>query len=157
MLFRTIDHYHYRNDILICKTANIPLVTPVEIVDCFICYEIAIANEVQPSKLRAQQHYIKLCTCDGWIHKQCLDEWYAKTTTCPICRTYMSKNYALSVEIINRYRSFLYVYLFIKRYMYSLMKICATLVFIGNLYLSVMHKYIIQDDDDDIYFANDGC
>ena len=53
---------------------------------CFICYEIKITNEKKPMKLKTQQYYIKNCSCDGLIHKHCLDTWYSKTKNCPICR-----------------------------------------------------------------------
>ena len=56
---------------------------------CFVCYEIGIPNEKKPLKLKTQKYYIKSCTCDGLIHKHCLDIWYSTTQICPICREYI--------------------------------------------------------------------
>lgn len=56
---------------------------------CFICYEINIPDERKPMKLKTQKYYIKDCSCDGLIHKYCLDIWYSKTKKCPICREHI--------------------------------------------------------------------
>ena len=53
---------------------------------CFVCYEKSISNEKKPLKLKTQEYYIKSCTCDGLIHKNCLDKWYTFTQKCPICK-----------------------------------------------------------------------
>jgi hypothetical protein len=53
-----------------------------EKLECFICYE----PEIPPIKLNNQKYYNKSCQCDGIVHKTCLDEWYNKTSKCPICR-----------------------------------------------------------------------
>ena len=49
---------------------------------CFICFETDFA----PIKLNSQNIYYKTCSCDGIIHKICLDKWYDNTKDCPICR-----------------------------------------------------------------------
>ena len=54
---------------------------------CFICYE-----EKLPSlKLKNINCYTKNCECNIDIHKKCLDEWYNKNSTCPICIKFMYK------------------------------------------------------------------
>ena len=39
---------------------------------CFICFETDFAL----IKLNSQNNYYKSCSCDGIIHKICLDKWY---------------------------------------------------------------------------------
>jgi hypothetical protein len=53
----------------------------LEINICFICYE----EKIPSLKLKNINCYIKNCDCNIDIHKKCLDEWYNKNSTCPIC------------------------------------------------------------------------
>jgi hypothetical protein len=48
---------------------------------CFICYE----EKIPSLKLKNINCYVKNCDCNIDIHKKCLDEWYNKNSTCPIC------------------------------------------------------------------------
>lgn len=66
--------------------------------DCFICYEM-INNNKKPIRLKSECYYIKKCTCNGWIHKGCLDYWYNKKPVCPICRNNIYKNSDIMVKI----------------------------------------------------------
>lgn len=60
--------------------------------ECFICYDITDDFKLKPISLKTQSYYNKRCTCDGWIHKDCLDKWYQKQNKCPICRLEITKN-----------------------------------------------------------------
>ncbi len=60
--------------------------------ECFICYDIIDDITLKPISLKTQSFYTKLCKCDGWIHKNCLDTWYKKQNKCPVCRATISKN-----------------------------------------------------------------
>lgn len=88
MIFKTIQHYDtHEIHVLIeneeDKTMNM----------CFICYNIEIDDELKAAKLDIvlQENYIKTCTCNGWIHKKCLHEWYNISKKCPICRENIEK------------------------------------------------------------------
>ena len=55
--------------------------------ECFICLqETYIDNKSLPIRLIHQPLYIKSCSCDGWIHYSCLQNWYNANDSCPICR-----------------------------------------------------------------------
>lgn len=55
--------------------------------DCFICLqELSTETNLLSFRLKNQNSYIKSCTCDGWIHDSCLEEWYKSKGCCPICR-----------------------------------------------------------------------
>jgi hypothetical protein len=54
---------------------------------CFICYEESIPS----LKFKNINCYIKNCDCNIDIHKKCLDEWYDKYSTCPICIKFIYK------------------------------------------------------------------
>ena len=77
MIFRVYEHYDDN------QLNGQTIVKPDE---CFICYELSTDFESYPISLNCQINYNKLCGCDGWIHKQCLDIWYKKQQKCPICR-----------------------------------------------------------------------
>jgi hypothetical protein len=57
--------------------------------ECFICFEVSKQYEKYPLRLKYLQEYIKSCSCDGWIHDICLETWYNRHETCPICRNKM--------------------------------------------------------------------
>ena len=59
--------------------------------ECFVCYELSIDNETSPIELFNQTDYIKMCLCNGWIHKKCLMNWYETSGNCPICRKLIQK------------------------------------------------------------------
>ena len=77
MIFRVYEHYDDN------QLNGQTIVKPDE---CFICYELSTDFESYPISLNSQINYNKLCGCDGWIHKQCLDIWYKQQQKCPICR-----------------------------------------------------------------------
>ena len=77
MIFRVLENYDDN------------IYSDYKIKECFICYEIK--NEL-PINLEQQIYYLKLCSCNGWIHKTCLDSWFFTKNSCPVCRTNMTKN-----------------------------------------------------------------
>ena len=80
MTYRVVEHYD----------DNIEIEDSI-IRDCFVCYEFKITNDELPINLKQQCYYIQVCSCNGWIHKTCLDTWCLKTNKCPVCRTPMTK------------------------------------------------------------------
>uniref|UniRef100_A0A6C0IEY0 RING-type domain-containing protein n=1 Tax=viral metagenome TaxID=1070528 RepID=A0A6C0IEY0_9ZZZZ len=54
--------------------------------DCFICLELYIDNS-KTIRLNNMNNYIKKCSCDGWIHEQCFNNWHNVNKYCPICRS----------------------------------------------------------------------
>lgn len=95
MLYRIVEHYdteNYCSDIIPIEKQNIE--------ECFVCLQDEIGNNI-PIKLLNQNLYIKTCSCDGYIHLNCLTRWYNKNLSCPICRGHMliiqnNKIYSLS-------------------------------------------------------------
>lgn len=93
--FNTYEHYNDMNETNITIKKN---KKKRKMEDCFICYEM-INNNKKPIRLKSECYYIKKCTCDGWIHKGCLDYWYSKKEVCPICRNNIYKNSDIMVKI----------------------------------------------------------
>jgi hypothetical protein len=95
--------------------------------DCFICYELITDTEFCTISLKSQGNYIKLCGCDGWIHKKCLDMWYGTQKKCPICRIriyertntvyaivpYSTQIYLFTFKLLNRVTTIFSIYLFL--------------------------------------------
>jgi hypothetical protein len=79
---RVIEHYD-----------DLPEKTPEDVDinhnECFICLEIHTNDKDIPIDWRAQQIYIRLCNCGGWVHIQCVNKWYNGHNNCPICRKNM--------------------------------------------------------------------
>jgi len=44
---------------------------------CFIC--------LQNTETRLRRTW-KQCVCDGYVHTECINEWYNHSANCPICR-----------------------------------------------------------------------
>ena len=103
-----------------------------EISECFICYEIILPDKTKPIKLISQKDYVKNCTCNGWIHKNCLDDWYNISKKCPICREIITKK-ALDIIIIKKEN----LYIVILKNIYKTIKFFIILSFIYKLYVVV--------------------
>jgi len=88
MLFRVVDHY--RDDDFIEKVPINKKNTCTD--ECFVCLSVELHDETHPIKLRGDDVYLRRCCCDGFIHRKCLDDWYAVSSKCPVCRSYMEKN-----------------------------------------------------------------
>jgi hypothetical protein len=69
MVFNTTEHYPYFENKDICEK------------ECLICYNNISYN--------LQNKYNFKCECYKLFHEKCLQIWYEKNNTCPICK----KNY----------------------------------------------------------------
>jgi hypothetical protein len=106
--YNTFDSYNDNNDNIIIKKKK-----KHKYEDCFICFQI-INNKKTPFRLKSECYYQKKCTCNGWVHKSCLDYWYEKKPVCPICRNRIYKNSDIMVKIFKiNYKLFVLI-LFIK-------------------------------------------
>ena len=52
---------------------------------CLICW-----SDNSLIKLNNYPNIIKICLCEGNFHKECLDTWFSKSNTCPLCRKKVS-------------------------------------------------------------------
>lgn len=118
MYFRVIDHYYNDNN----ENNN-------KVEECFICYEIKCANGFTSIKLNSNLYYTKTCTCDGFIHKSCLDNWYAFSNSCPICRTKLPEisiiAYASNLDAFT-------IYIYLHCLIVSLCFICGCLIILNK-------------------------
>jgi hypothetical protein len=139
MLFRIVDHYNIELD---------EFNKNLESAECFICYETIFEDEVNPIKLNSNTNYIKNCKCDVFMHKKCLDIWYAKNKKCPICRKYMSENTTITIELLNKGSYILFAYIIVKKNIIKIMRGFMILFFIFSifdLYLTIYHKELYKD------------
>ena len=98
--------------------------------DCFICYE-----NKNLITLKTQQFYYKICTCNGLIHKICLDKWYDNKQECPICRETM-KVYNFSNQYRNKLKLFIFSIIFSIVFSIVFSIIVTVVIFIGLQLLS---------------------
>jgi len=166
MYFRAIDHYHndQDNDIINNNNDNNDNndnnnndnnnnynnnnddndTDNINLIECFVCYESRNGNE-SPIKLRNQIYYTKNCYCDGFIHKKCLDKWFNKNKSCPICRNNICENVTLTVSIINN-KSFshaLFAFILLKKNIKAIVNYSSFLffvIFLIEFYLSIIDK-----------------
>jgi hypothetical protein len=111
---------------------------------CFICYE----EKIPSLKLKNINCYIKNCDCNIDIHKKCLDEWYNKNSTCPICiklifKTNENNNINENSNIKNKK-----IIIFVKQNINIFLKsflIFYCLHYIYNFYLSI-YKQIYNEN-----------
>ena len=78
MMFRIVENDDTNENTTITK--NTETISNDDM--CFICFE----TDFPLIKLNSQNNYYKTCSCDGIIHKNCLDKWYDNKKDCPICR-----------------------------------------------------------------------
>lgn len=81
MYFRVLEHYDED------KNAE-PIIH-----DCFICMEYKTKKGETTIPLIYQTIYINKCSCNGWIHNECLGDWFKFKRKCPICRVKVQKIY----------------------------------------------------------------
>lgn len=146
MLFRTFEPYYNDYEYL---THSKPI--------CFICYETTNAYEWEPIQLNLQLDYIKNCNCNSWIHKNCLNNWYNKSTSCPICRISISKKLTMFVAILENSSNY---YFLINRYflrnIYKISKVLYAILFfyyVYKIYLFVesSNSYNIDNNSNDTH------
>ena len=154
MYFRAIDHYqddedNEDNDIIYNNNNNNNNNTDnntdnINLIECFVCYESRNGNEY-PIKLCNQIYYTKLCYCDGFIHKKCLDKWFNKNKSCPVCRNIICENVTLTVSIINN-KSFghaFFAFILLKKnikVMVNYFSLLFFFIFCIEFYLSIIDK-----------------
>jgi hypothetical protein len=146
MLFRTIEHY---DDNQIINNNEEPL-------DCFICYEAKSEEGTETIKLKSHNDYLKNCLCDGWVHRNCLNNWYEKSNRCPICRQFITKNTKTSFYIVFFKIFYKIFYLnifndFVIIYIKNIFKFISYLLFIYytyNFYLIISNKFLITNDEE---------
>jgi len=146
MLFRTLEPYNNECDCLIHSK-------PI----CFICYETTNAYEWEPIQLNAQLDYIKNCNCNSWIHKNCLNNWYNKSTSCPICRISISKREKMSIAILENSSNY---YFLINSYFSNNIHKLSKIIFISlfvyyvyqiYLFVETGNSYNINSNSNDTY------
>lgn len=117
MLFRTTEHYPYFDDDNVFEK------------ECLICYNYL------PHNCSIQNKYNFDCKCYKLIHEQCLQMWYSKNNTCPICRKPVYKKINYKFEIFKLFIGFLLV-------IDILIKIASIIYFIYFIYLLIIIFYI---------------
>ena len=114
MLFRTTEHYSFfENEENFEK-------------ECLICF-----NTIPYTSIIKNTYNFE-CECYKLIHDTCLQTWYNKNNTCPICRKYIYKKTNYMFGIV---KTFIGILLIIE----TLIKFVAFLYFI---YLLIIIYYI---------------
>jgi hypothetical protein len=120
-MLRTFDHYYNAleetNDLLTTNVVD-------EHLECFICYETKRKKEDKPISLQKQIRYIKICECDGLIHKKCLKKWVNLNNTCPICRQNIVKNNIYCIILLNNIPYLVDINLFFMKYINQTVFFC---------------------------------
>ena len=101
--------------------------------ECFICLEVYFDN-LKTIKLNKMEEYIKDCSCDGWIHEKCFNNWHIVNKKCPICRT---------VIVFTKYEYFVLVIYNFKKKVRETMLITLIIIkytFLSTLLLGFLYK-----------------
>ena len=99
MVFNTTEHYPYFENEYICEK------------ECLICY-----NNIS-NYLIIQNKYSFNCECYKLFHEECLQIWYEKNNTCPICKKkYIYKNN--NSKLFKVYKSFSALIVLIETFIY---------------------------------------
>jgi hypothetical protein len=133
MLFRVFEPY---NDI---NNTNKDEIIIDECVDeCFICLEVNYNNET-PIYLKKQYIYITLCNCDGFVHKNCLNNWFKERKKCPICRINVTENSVINYDFQLSLIMYSY-YIFLLKIIYNISKL---LLIYSIIYLNLCIFFIV--------------
>jgi hypothetical protein len=106
MYFSTCDHYLYDADELDNTDENDTIENikdanhTIEYNICFVCLEVEDQFENEYCITLHNSLYIKVCKCNGWIHKSCLNIWYNQNKQCPVCLCKMIEKTELTDSII---------------------------------------------------------
>jgi hypothetical protein len=148
--YTTFNHYNDSSELVRKKR---------KLEACFVCYEII--NNKKPIRLRNNCYYLKNCTCDGSIHKKCLDYWYNIKQTCPICRITILKNSGIMIKIFKLDRNLFLLIVFIKNNIQRIKKFLLFFLLVCFLYnmLEIMTRdmmdalrHEVQDEfQDEVY------
>jgi hypothetical protein len=157
MYFRIIDHYNDDFNELIDESIN------CSNDECFICFQFRCDDGTPPIKLNYTNCYCKPCSCDGFIHKKCLDIWYNSSHKCPICRTLIERKPKMYTFIYNNCDYVFLIYIFIKNNVIIFSRYITIIFFIYytiDIYLTIITnktlKYNTIDYDNyyNIYYLN---
>jgi len=58
-------------------------------ITCIICWQDDEIDNNIPTLLKQNTNFITFCDCNTYIHDVCLNRWYCRTFSCPICRLYL--------------------------------------------------------------------
>lgn len=144
MLFRVFEHYDHNQDICYCIDQENKNNKPEE---CFICYENQTESKLNTISLRSELNYIKDCTCNGWIHKKCLDIWYKKNKKCPICRIEIAENLPIVINVINYKQTTLRIYGFGVKFLYNVLINAINILLIYTLIEILMSLQLIKNEN----------
>ena len=106
--------------------------------ECFICFEYILDNYQKPSQLN-NLHYIKQCSCNGFVHPKCLDIWFLQNNECPICRSSMYKRKSFISKIVKKAKIACY---FIAYFFSSVVLIGSAIIIIISIYNLIENVYI---------------
>ncbi len=67
---------------------------------------------LQNTKTRLQT-INKQCVCDGYVHMECINEWYNHSANCPICRKAPSPKEDINVDAIVYMMYFITVFIIV--------------------------------------------
>ena len=105
---------------------------------CIIC--LSILHNNKPSHLLHEHTgYTFYCNCNPFIHLHCLQEWYTKSNTCPICREFIIYD-ALNTSAGITNLTFLGYYIILYNYTMRVFHI-AKIVAIANMALVVIYNF----------------
>jgi len=151
MFFCTYQHYDYEepHDYL----------NQIDIIECFICFEIKIIDEDNPIRLQEQPFYLRECECDSYVHRKCLKMWIDTNKNCPICRK-MVREKSYTLRIIEKYVPYgTYIYLFIISIDINIFKILFVYLFLyiiigifltQEIYINLQYK--INNNNKNYYY-----
>jgi hypothetical protein len=118
--------------------------------ECFICFEFKNDNGSIPIKLNSQSLYLNQCVCNGPVHNECLQVWFNKNKTCPICRIKVIENNTATVIIYNYIPLGGIIYAYIKKITLTLSRIFLffvfLFVFIDFYFVVIKSKYRQYND-----------
>jgi hypothetical protein len=110
--------------------------------DCFICFQI-INNKKTTFRLKSECYYQKKCSCNGWVHKSCLDYWYNKKPVCPICRNRIYKNSDIMVKLFKfNYKLFILIVFIKNQIIYARNNIIKVKYIVNFIVLCFFIKYV---------------
>ena len=135
MFYTNIDHYNYE-----VKDNEYK---PIELNDCFICYENKMEDDFETIQLNTQKYYYKKCLCNGWVHQKCLYKWYDKSNKCPICRISITKTPQISSVLFIPFHLYAWITIYRLRNMNRLLQICCLLLLLyysGSAYIKLLQK-----------------
>ena len=124
----------------------------MEEIECSICFEVSNEHEKYPSQLKYLKEYIKKCSCNVFVHNNCIEIWYNTCGTCPICCKQM-----IYINIEYQYYYFIIDYFLIsKNILYStfsyifklrnLLLFCFFIMNIQNILNYFEKKYYYYDN-----------